>query len=86
MIGLHECIADTVDDFITLAARMGTDTAWRREMAKQVEARRHQAFNDTACIEALEAFLLKAVETATSPAGPDQPGIEQTVTPPPSGA
>ena len=62
MIGLTECIADTVDGYVTLAARMGRDAAWRCEVAEKVAARRHRAFDDPACIEGLEAFLLQAVE------------------------
>lgn len=73
MIGLHQCIADTVDDYIALAVRMGTDADWRQEMAKQVVARKHQAFDDPACIKGLEAFLLAVVEIATLPVAADQP-------------
>ncbi len=35
MIGLDECIADTVDGYVALAARMGTDGAWRSEVAEK---------------------------------------------------
>lgn len=63
-IGLDACIADTVDDYVNLAARMGTDPAWRVQMANRVVANRHRAFNDRACIEGLEAFLLNAVDNA----------------------
>jgi len=62
MIGLSECVADTVDDYVTLAARMGTDAGWRSGVAGKVVARRHRAYDDRACIEGLEAFLLRAVE------------------------
>ncbi len=77
MIGLHACIADTVDDYIALAVRMGTDTNWRQEMAKQVVARRHRAFDDPACIKGLEAFLLTAVESAARPVPADHPARAQ---------
>lgn len=60
MIGLTECIADDVNAYVTLAARMGTDGAWRAEVAKKVIARRHKAYDDRACIKELEAFLLSA--------------------------
>ncbi len=62
MIGLTECIADTVDGYVTLAARMGTDSPWRSEVAEKVIARRHKAYDDPACIAGLEAFLFRAVE------------------------
>lgn len=64
MIGLDACIADTVDDYVTLAARLGTDAAWRAEVATSIGARRHRVFDDRACIEGLEEFLVKAVEDA----------------------
>jgi predicted O-linked N-acetylglucosamine transferase (SPINDLY family) len=59
MIGLADCIAETVDAYVTLAARMGRDPAWRSEIAKTLIARRDRAYNDRACIEGLEAFLLR---------------------------
>jgi predicted O-linked N-acetylglucosamine transferase (SPINDLY family) len=40
MIGLADCIAETVDAYVTLAARMGRDTAWRSEIANKLNARR----------------------------------------------
>ncbi len=61
-IGLTECIADTVDGYVTLAARMGTDSAWRAEVAGKIVAHRHMAYDDPACIQGLEAFLLRATE------------------------
>lgn len=62
MIGLRECVADTIDGYVTLAARMGTDASWRSEVAEKMVARRHTAYDDRACIEGLEAFLLRVVE------------------------
>ncbi len=59
MMGLTECIADTVDDYVTRAARMGTEPAWRLHVAEKVVARRHKAWDDCVCIKGLEAFLLR---------------------------
>ena len=61
MIGLGECIADTIDAYVTLAARMGTDSTWRSEVAEKMVPRRHKAYDDRACIEELEAFLLRVI-------------------------
>lgn len=59
MMGMTECVVDTIDDYVTQAARMGMEPAWRMDVRKKMVERRHRAWEDRACIEGLEAFLLR---------------------------
>jgi protein O-GlcNAc transferase len=60
-IGCEETIAGSLDDYITIAVRLARDPAWRAEIRAAVAARKHRAFDDTAYMRALEAFLSNAV-------------------------
>ncbi len=56
-IGVTETIAESLEDYVAIAARLATDRAWRGEIRAKIAANKHRAYRDRACIEALEAFL-----------------------------
>ncbi len=60
-IGCEQTIARSLDEFVTLAARLALDAAWRMEVRCAVEQGKHRAFRDPAPIRALETFLINAV-------------------------
>jgi predicted O-linked N-acetylglucosamine transferase (SPINDLY family) len=57
-MGLSETIARSQDDYIKIAARLGTDTAWRETIAAKVRERRGRLFDDRASVAALADFLV----------------------------
>jgi predicted O-linked N-acetylglucosamine transferase (SPINDLY family) len=57
MIGLTGTIANSVDSYITLAARVGQDPVWRGALRQQIAANKHKLYRDRRCIDDLEAFL-----------------------------
>ena len=57
MMGMPETIAETVDDFVALAIRMGRDQAWRAEIKRRIASDKQRLYRDRACIAALEDFL-----------------------------
>jgi protein O-GlcNAc transferase len=59
MMGVTETITTSVDDYVTVAQRLATDTAWRAAMRERMKANRHRVYRDPACIEALQEFLLR---------------------------
>ena len=67
-IGCEDTIAASLDDYVTIAARLGLDHAWRAKVRWNVASRKHRAFRDIEYIRALEAFLVRAVA--------DPPGLE----------
>ena len=54
---LPELIAESEEDYISLAVKLSRDTEYRSHIRKRIEANRHVLFNDTAPIRALEDFL-----------------------------
>lgn len=63
-IGIEDTIATDLDDYISIAARLGQDRAWRDDVASRIRERRHLLFNDTRCVKSLEAFYRWAVGAA----------------------
>ena len=61
MMGLTETIASSVDDYIGLAVRLGSDADWRREISEKTALNKHRIYRDKACIAALENFLEKTI-------------------------
>jgi len=62
MMGLTETIASTVEEYVTLAVKLGKDTGWRKQISEKIERDKHLIYGDMKCIAALEEFLEKAVQ------------------------
>ena len=62
MMGLTTTVADSVDDYVQIAARLGRDARWRTQIREQIAMNKHRLYGDMTPIAALEAFLEKAVE------------------------
>ena len=60
-IGCEATIANSLDDYVAIAARLGRDAAWRALVRRTVAAGKHRAFRDTAAVRALETLLLRSV-------------------------
>jgi protein O-GlcNAc transferase len=63
-MGLSDLVAETLDDYVALAVRLGCDAAFRRDVRRRIAAGKHRVFGDEACVRALEAFLEPAVRAA----------------------
>jgi predicted O-linked N-acetylglucosamine transferase (SPINDLY family) len=61
MIGVDETIAATVDDYVTIATRLGQDAKFRRHISSRMAENRHKLYRDRAPVTALENFLESAV-------------------------
>ncbi|HEX5628333.1 MAG TPA: hypothetical protein VFX72_02080, partial [Usitatibacteraceae bacterium] len=57
LAGVPELVAKDTEDYVRLATRLGTDKAWRREVAERLEAGVPRLFDDPAPVVALSAFL-----------------------------
>ncbi len=60
-IGCEATIAGSLDEYVAIAARLGLDPAWRTQMRQAVAVGKEAAFQDTAYMRALEAFMVDAV-------------------------
>jgi predicted O-linked N-acetylglucosamine transferase (SPINDLY family) len=63
MMGMPETVADTIDDYVALAVRMGRDPAWQAQIKGRVASDKHRLYRDRSCISALESFLDRAART-----------------------
>jgi len=59
MMGVTETITTTVDEYVAVAQRLATDTAWRATIGERMRHNKHRVYRDRACIDALEEFLLR---------------------------
>ncbi len=57
MMGMTATIAESVDTYVAIAARLGRDPTWRVEVAGKISALKPAIFRDRTCIAALEDFL-----------------------------
>jgi protein O-GlcNAc transferase len=62
MMGLTETIASSLDNYISLAVRLGQDPEWRKRISAEIAANKHRIYRDRTCITALEEFLEQAVK------------------------
>jgi predicted O-linked N-acetylglucosamine transferase (SPINDLY family) len=60
MMGITETIAESIDDYIAIAARLAGDGEWRAAVKKRVAENKQRLYRDRACIDALEDFLQRA--------------------------
>ena len=60
-IGYEATIANTLDEYIAIAVRLGRDDAWRETARRAVARGKHRVFQDDGAIRALEVFLENAV-------------------------
>ena len=68
MMGMPETVAETIDDYVALAVRMGKDASWRAEIKRRIASDKHRLYRDRACIAALEDFLDRAARPQPKPA------------------
>jgi len=57
MMGVTETIAESADDYIEIAVRLGKDPAWRRTISEKVASTKARCYRDRNCVTALEEFL-----------------------------
>jgi protein O-GlcNAc transferase len=62
MMGVTETIAASLDEYVSLAAKLGQDVEWRRYISEKISENKYQAYQDRTCITALENFLEQAVK------------------------
>ncbi|MEO9903026.1 hypothetical protein [Nisaea sp.] len=63
-IDVTEMVADTAEDYVRITLACGTDPAWRAEVVAKIEARKHELFENQACVQELEAFFPAAYAAA----------------------
>jgi predicted O-linked N-acetylglucosamine transferase (SPINDLY family) len=60
-LGVTDTIARDKEEYIDIAVRLGSDPAWRKQVAGRMAERESRLFSDTSSVVALEQFLTDAV-------------------------
>jgi predicted O-linked N-acetylglucosamine transferase (SPINDLY family) len=66
MMGVEETIAETVDDYVSIAVRLARDLSWRTAIRSKMSENRTRVYRDAPCIAALEDFLDRAARRAST--------------------
>jgi predicted O-linked N-acetylglucosamine transferase (SPINDLY family) len=61
MMGVTNTIGSTVDDYVSLAVRLGLNADWRHQVRKKMAENKNRVYRDMNCIKGLEAFIEEAV-------------------------
>ncbi|MBE9241093.1 tetratricopeptide repeat protein [Synechocystis salina] len=61
MIDVTETIAQSPEEYIEIAVRLGADSHWRQQIRDLMEKNKNKLFDDQECIKGLEQFLYNAV-------------------------
>jgi predicted O-linked N-acetylglucosamine transferase (SPINDLY family) len=60
-LGITETIAHDADEYVDIAARLGTDRKWRQNVKDRVVAGYPALYSDSRCVRVLEDFLQRVV-------------------------
>jgi protein O-GlcNAc transferase len=55
-IGVMETVAQTIEDYVNIAARLGLDGNWREDIKLKQASKLHELYDDTDCVSGLEKF------------------------------
>ena len=61
MMGIEETIAQSKDEYIQIAVRLGQDADYRQHISRQIALNKHKLYGDLQPVRALEDFLLQVV-------------------------
>jgi protein O-GlcNAc transferase len=63
-IGVGETIADSIDEYISIATRLATNSEERRRISLEIDRNKHRVYRDHDCIAGLEDFIENAARGA----------------------
>jgi predicted O-linked N-acetylglucosamine transferase (SPINDLY family) len=59
MMGVTETIAETIDEYVSIAIRLARDISWRLAVKARISAGKNRIYHDRECISGLEQFLTR---------------------------
>ncbi len=62
MIDVNELIAGSVEEYVSLASKLGSDTEIRISISEKIKRQKHMLFNDMSCVAYLDKFLKDEVK------------------------
>jgi protein O-GlcNAc transferase len=67
MMGVIETIAETLDDYVAIAARLARDPQWRAAVKQRIAENKHRVYRDPQVAVALEDFLCRVARAESDP-------------------
>lgn len=67
-LGVQQCVASSLDEYVAIAVRLGTDAAFRQHVRQKISVNHSQLFGDESAAGDWERFLRAAVSAAQLPA------------------
>jgi protein O-GlcNAc transferase len=64
-IGVGETVADSIDEYVSIATRLATNSGERGRISLEIDRNKHRAYRDRDCIARLEDFIENAVRGDT---------------------
>lgn len=61
-MGIFDCIARDLQDYVDIAVRIGTDRAYAQGLRQQILARKHVLYEDPSVLREFERFFLEAFD------------------------
>ena len=59
-IGVRETVADSIDEYVSIATRLATNSEERRRISLEIDRNKHRVYRDRDCITGLEDFIENA--------------------------
>jgi predicted O-linked N-acetylglucosamine transferase (SPINDLY family) len=66
MMGVTETIAETIDEYVAIAARLAKDAPWRASVGTAMAQGRRRVYGDESCVRSLEIFLDRVARDGTA--------------------
>ena len=66
-MGIWECVADTVQEYVSIAVRMATDAAFKQRVMHKIASRKHMLFEDERVLQEWDLLLRRIVDVNKSP-------------------
>jgi protein O-GlcNAc transferase len=60
-MGVTETIAESADNLVEIAVRLGNDSPWRRTISEKIASTKARCYRDRECIKGLEEFFERCV-------------------------
>jgi len=62
MMGVSETVASTLDEYVSLAVRLGQDSVYRKSISEKISLNKKRIYGDKTCVTALEDFFVRVVK------------------------
>ncbi|HBL46027.1 tetratricopeptide repeat protein [Gimesia sp.] len=72
-MGLQDCVVNSIDEYIELACRIGSDETFRDQLRLKILSKSHLVFEDINTIRELETFFVSALEHCNTRQPVNQP-------------